>query len=652
MTIWKTGDESGGRRLPGGFSQVSEFARLDADTVRALVDIAGGWAMTDTTIPVSPRRAARLLWRAWAIAYIALAALTMLMYARSAFLEPSNYGGAASASLGADLIRTTDPGRIDVVVRGLKAGTPLARAGVHEGDRLRLDIRWNDFRVLATGETFGFTRVAPGKPTHITLVAPRYRGRANTVGEYRFLITLLDFGVGVLLFLRGRGDLGVETLGMAFVAVAITSNFPSSPDWSIFWQLLAYAGTAFAPFLILTFAMSFYGRNTRLISSLEKYGLATLLVGLVVAFFTRFFCDYFAYTALWVRAITALILLEVVVANLASIAYFLRGYFSAAGAAKSKYALLLIALLLTFCLTAVQTYSFLVLKLARMDPDNPLYDLNVFLSLVGPLLFAYAVLAHKVVDIGFALNRTLVYGAVSVVMLSVFTLIKWAVGHTLIPQHQVSAAFNAGSAVLLTLSFKRIFDFVEGNVEALFFRTWRDNDKQLEQFAARADVLTSLGDLKAAWVGELQRFSGGADVGLYIADGDGGYRAYGEPAPFPHAIDSVEPALDALRNAKGANELQDAASRLGAALALPRRRRGVLLGFVLMSNKPHKGLYRSDEVAALSSAAQKVGSDLYALRVDQLERDYARLAEKVRRLENESHGGNGPKLAWTNPSQS
>jgi hypothetical protein len=281
----------------------------------------------------------------------------------------------------------------------------------------------------------------------------------------------------------------------------------------------------------------------------------------------------------------------------------------------------------------VQTYSFLVLKLARMDPDNPLYDANVFLSLAGPLLFAYAVLAHKVVDLGFALNRTLVYGAVSVVMLSAFTVIKWAVGHTLLPHGGVGAAFSAGMSVLVTLSFKRIFDFVEDNVEALFFRSWRDNEKALQRFTAQAGAIADPDDLKAAWIAELERFTGGAATALYMAGGDAGCRAWGEAGPFPSLIAADAPALGALTAARGASELQDAASRLSAALALPMVRRGALLGFVLLGDKPHKGLYRPDEAVALRQAAHQVGLDLHALHVDQLERDYARLADRLRRLE-------------------
>ena len=229
---------------------------------------------------------------------------------------------------------------------------------------------------------------------------------------------------------------------------------------------------------------------------------------------TRLLSDAMAYTAPPIRLATVLLMVEVVAAYLrgtASVAYFARGYLYSTGNVRARFGLLLIALLLTFCLTAVQTYSFLVLKLARMDPENPLYDVNVVLSFVGPLLFAYAVLRHKVVDLGFVLNRTLVYGAVSVIMLSAFALTEWAVGHVLEPSGRgENEAVDAVIAVLVTLSFTRVHAFVERYVEALFFRGWHENEKRLKRFTAEAGFVTRSESLRAAWLKELARFTGGA----------------------------------------------------------------------------------------------------------------------------------------------
>jgi hypothetical protein len=98
---------------------------------------------------------------------------------------------------------------------------------------------------------FGFTRIAPGPSQHIAFVVPQFTGHSKDVTNYRFLITLFDLGIGLLLFIRCRGDLGVEALGMAFVATAISIDFPTAPGWSIFWITAAYAGAALVPFLTL-----------------------------------------------------------------------------------------------------------------------------------------------------------------------------------------------------------------------------------------------------------------------------------------------------------------------------------------------------------------------------------------------------------------
>ncbi len=578
----------------------------------------------------------RLLWRAWVIGYTLLAVLSLLMYARTAFLDPASYGGVASASLGANLIRTTDPGRIDVIVRGLKPNTPLARAGVHEGDRLRLDIRWNDFRVLATGETFGFTRVAPGKPRHMEFVVPEFQGHAKDVGNYRYLITLFDLGVGLLLLVRAKGDLGVEALGMAFVAATISSNFPTAPGWAIFWTTLAYAGVALAPFLILAFAMSFYGRHTRPLAARERIGYGVLIAGLVAGFLVNFLSNYYAVVSPAIRATTLVLMVEVLFAYLASIAYLARGFALSTGSPRARYGLLLIALLLTFCLTAVQTYSFLVLKLARMDPENPLYDVNVVLSLAGPLLFAYAVLRHKVIDIGFVINRTLVYGSISVIMLSAFALLEWAVGHVLqLEGRNANAVLDAAIAVLITLSFTRVHAFVERYVEALFFRSWHENETRLSRFVADAGFVTREETLKGQWARELARFTGGAPVGLYFEGAEGNYRAFDAAPAFPATLDRDEPALVAMRAQRRAIDPAETASALAAALALPMLHRGQLFGFVVLGPKPSTGAYRPDEVSALSHAAHQVGLDTHALKIDALEREGAELRDRLRTLEQE-----------------
>jgi len=586
---------------------------------------------------VDRHREVHPLWRGFAYACILFAIISELMYARTAFLSPTTYGGVASGSLGATLARTTDDGRIDVVVHDLKPGSPLASAGVRNGDRLRLDIPWNDFRTLATGEVFGFTRIEPGPPQHIAFVVPQFTGHSKDVNNYRFLITLFDLGIGLLLFIRCRGDVGVEALGMAFVATAISIDFPASPVWSIFWITIAYAGAALVPFLTLAFAMSFYNRHTRTITMMERRVFGLAATGLTICFVVAFFSSYLAYTAGFVRLNVVFLLVEEMFAYGATIYYFASGYRRARGDIRKRYAFLQIALLLTFCLTLVHALTFLVLKEARTEADNLLYDINVILSLLGPVLFAYAVLRHRVVDVGFVLNRTLVYGTVSLVLLAAFGLVEWAVDHVFKPaSHNESAVVDAAIAVGIFLAFHRVRDAVESRLQALFFRRWHDNEKRLRRFVEEAGVITRADNLTNVFVDELARFTGGATVGIYLHDGKVDYRAFGAtPSGDAAVLDPHHPALVALRAHRHPVDLSDTASSLGPVLALPMFHRSVLLGLILLGPKPNGDAYRPDEAEVLANAAHHVGLDLHALKVEQLERERTQLIQAVRLLESE-----------------
>src|SRR5207302_1412385 len=80
------------------------------------------------------------------------------------------------------------------------------------------------------------------------------------------------------------------------------------------------------------------------------------------------------------------------------------------GAAESRhrFALLLLAIGLIF-LSNIMFVTFDTL--ARTNPRMLTYSASIF-RILGSLLFVYAVLRHKVIDVGFTLNRTLVYGGV------------------------------------------------------------------------------------------------------------------------------------------------------------------------------------------------------------------------------------------------
>jgi hypothetical protein len=248
-------------------------------------------------------------------------------------------------------------------------------------------------------------------------------------------------------------------------------------------------------------------------------------------------------------------------------------------------------------------------------------------GIVAPAFFAYAIVRHRVFDLGFVLNRTLVYGAVSLILLVGFGLLEWVADHLVrIQGRETNAALDAALALGVFLTFHRVRDGVEHAVERLFFRSWQENEAALNRFVKTAGFITRPEALVQAFAGELARFTGGAGAAVYLKAEDGDYRlAAGAEGLAPTVVDADEPAVVVLRAERAPLEPEEAGSDMTAALALPMMNRAEVIGFALVGPKPAGLSYRPDETAALAHAAHQVGLDLYSLKVDQLEQRLMRL---------------------------
>jgi hypothetical protein len=247
------------------------------------------------------------------------------------------------------------------------------------------------------------------------------------------------------------------------------------------------------------------------------------------------------------------------------------------------------------------------------------------------ILLIYAVLRRRMFDLGFALNRTLVYGAVSFILLACFGLAEWAVDHV-IPEswRSASAIYSAGIALLLFLSFHRLRDLVERQVERLFFHRWQQNEAALRRFVASAGHFDQTPALCRAFAEEATRFAEGAAAALYLRGTGRAYRLQAGrlPGAAKHYGDDGH-AFALMRAERRPVDLTTAHGGLAGALALPMLDQGVLAGFVLVGRKPDGADYRPDEVELLGWAANQVGLDLQALHARDLEAQVVSLNEKV-----------------------
>ena len=513
--------------------------------------------------------------------------------------------------------------------------SPAGAAGIVSGDLIRYDNPLDNIRTLRPEESVGLTvRHSGGGDRHVVLTAvptlpgpPAQQRERRTSGGLAGLLVLAS-ATGLFLILRSR-RWPVVLIGTAIACSSLPNiGLPiwlSAPALAPFAQIAIFAVFFAYPLLYFAFARRFRFEASGRDGPILRWAWRGLAV--VVAVNGSLFAGASLLdlpVPFGGSGLGPIVVLESVGLVLTFITLWI-GRRESLPEERSRYALLLVALSLTML-------SGVFALIANMTGDDtnlgsPLAVGYYAAPFLGLLLFAYAVLRHRVIDIGFAVNKTLVYGVVSFIVLLLFGLAKWGI-EKVMPEAwrahlEANAFISAGIALAIFLVFHRIRDGVEHVIEGVFFHKWRQNEAQLERFVRQAPHMLKPATLKAATVVEFVRFSGGAEVAFYSARNTGteaaGFgRDAGAIAGLDATLDGDLLPLVALR-AEGKPLSDEAAAPLQAALVLPMIQRNELTGFIALGAKPSGDAWRPDERTALGQAAHQIGLDLHALRIEELE---------------------------------
>ncbi len=522
-----------------------------------------------------------------------------------------------------------EPGQL--VVTAVEPGSPLSATGVSVGDHIRYDRRLDFYRLKRVGEPVGFTLGHAGRQVHETVLAvpwPQDRTPLQLASDFGFnLADMISTLIGAFILLRSRGKLATLALGGALISFGLTAFQPQllESGWSTVAAFVAlnYGATAFLTVLFVAFAALFYRDNGGRV--------AKAVWGLLAAYATVEFAmaEMAAYctstaTQLPIVGDVALVTAWLDYAGFAAaFGYLFAGWRQSSRDTRRRYTLLLMAISAVIFAQVVQIalYNFSLVSDYRHSPWIIAYD--VAAGVIAPLLFAYAILRQKVFDLGFAINRTLVYGVVSVVLLVGFGLVEWA-SEKFIPieSREKNLFIDAAIALGIFLVFHRVRDFAEEIIEDIFFRRWRDNEKELRKFVTEAGFILQRPALLKGLVKALKRFSGGAEVAVYLpGDGNDYVLAEGAFSAIGQRLDGDDETLVSLRAARLPQETKE------GTLALPMTHRNALSGMVAVGQKPSGDAWRPDEREVLAWAVLQAGHDLHALKVEQLEADTAALRQ-------------------------
>jgi small basic protein len=243
--------------------------------------------------------------------------------------------------------------------------------------------------------------------------------------------------------------------------------------------------------------------------------------------------------------------------------------------------------------------------------NQVLQSISMCLGITG---FAYTVLRHRVVDVSVVLDRTLVYGATTALVVGVVaTMNSLALRATLGEGTSLLLQIVVPLALGIVLGKVRVY--MDRTVEQVFFRSKYLAERALQDFARHCGHIENVQKLLQAAVTEIARHTRSPGVAFYELAEDGYFcmRQAGTVA-YPAHVDMDDRAMVAARAELKAVDLSDYPGELGTdGCVFPMIVLGVLRGVLVCANRPGER-FGSDEKQLLAQVASDVGAAWRILR--------------------------------------
>jgi hypothetical protein len=269
---------------------------------------------------------------------------------------------------------------------------------------------------------------------------------------------------------------------------------------------------------------------------------------------------------------------------------------------------------------------------------------------VAIITLTYAVLRHRVIDVGFVISRTLVFAVFAGLLLVLFAAVEWLVDHLVhLRQRESSVLMDGAIAVAIYLIFHRVRNGIERLVERVFFRASHARQTALQHFLDTAPNFSEPNTLAEAFVEAVDAYAGSQGSGIYRRDESGHFVLEKSTLnPMPREVAADAEVIIGLRESPKPYYF----GRLGLAspaLILPVVRRSELVGFLAVAEKIDRTVFRPDEIESLLRAVHQMNSDFYALQLERFQQRSQELEQQNTALREElrSFGPSSTSLAKT-----
>lgn len=156
------------------------------------------------------------------------------------------------------------------------------------------------------------------------------------------------------------------------------------------------------------------------------------------------------------------------------------------------------------------------------NAPTQLSEAGGLLRMLAPLVFGYAIIRHRVIDVSFVINRALVFGLLTSLLVGAFALIDWLFIDKL-KLARLGTIAEMGAAIAGGFWFNGLHKRVDSFIDATFFRQRHRAEVQLARNAAALPSATTPHIAAQALVREPARALTLASAALFRRGKDGAY---------------------------------------------------------------------------------------------------------------------------------
>ena len=498
----------------------------------------------------------------------------------------------------------------------VEPGSPAARAGIRPGDNITYPL-----------SALGYARAAfatPGSVVTMTVNQTRpvsFIARRQPPPGIPWWVTAMRLAflfVAALLTWRRPADRAVQALTVFLVcfgfSIALNSGILPWAIASFFVMQIGQPVLIFAGIAAMgVFAAVFpSGKAAPAAATLSRIAVALSAAFIVAAFVFNLLPRNLAILGEAKSFSLLCFVLEVIVV----IAIFVVAYVQSPPEERVRrrwlsvmLCVVVAALLADILLQTALGYSTLV---------DTLTSLPVFAL---PFGIAYVILRHRVIDLGFVLNKAAVYAVVSVIVVGLFVVLETLLSTYVANQNRItSLSVLIGVSLIIGFSVRYIHDRVDRFIDNVLFRERHAAEAAIRTFAHDASYITDAGVLIQRTLQTLERYAHAEGAGVWLVHDGSGYRPASSTFRSAPTISENDPAIVSMR-ARGVDaDLLDAGSELPGVIGFPMTARGELLGVISCGAKRDGETYAPDERDALRLLADSVGHALDTIEVRELRR--------------------------------